>query len=307
MALSKHHMAMKAACVFLSIVAVANSEEASTTLSDEHPGLTSGALSYATLGELPEGAVLKAGELEISSAELDDELGNADASVRAQLAKNMLFLLEQLATGKLLLLETEASGAGDSAPDASEKDVIQKHLEKTVGNIEVTDEEVARFYEENKDMCGGASLDQIKDQLEDYVLGQKKQDAVNEYIRTMGQRVEIALSADWVKEQAKLALDNPVDKARGSGKPSLIDFGSTGCRPCDMMAPILEKLETQYEGKLNVLFIHVREEQILAARYGIQSIPVQIFFDRDGKEIYRHTGFYPQDEIEKRLKEMGVE
>jgi len=45
---------------------------------------------------------------------------------------------------------------------------------------------------------------------------------------------------------------------------------------------------------------------VLAARYGIGSIPVQVLFDKDGKERFRHVGFFPQDEIEKKLAEMGV-
>ena len=97
-------------------------------------------------------------------------------------------------------------------------------------------------------------------------------------------------------------MDNPVDKVRNSGKPSLVDFGSKGCRPCDMLAPILKTLEKKYEGKANVIFISVREEQILASRYGIRSIPVQIFFDKNGKEVFRHTGFWPQAELEKKLR-----
>jgi thioredoxin 1 len=109
-----------------------------------------------------------------------------------------------------------------------------------------------------------------------------------------------------VKDQATLARDNPVDRARMSGRPSLVDFGATGCRPCDMMAPILADLKKKYHDELNVIFVHVRKEQILAARYGVQGIPEQVFFDRDGKEVFRHTGFFPQDEIEKKLKAMGV-
>ena len=72
------------------------------------------------------------------------------------------------------------------------------------------------------------------------------------------------------------------------------------------IAPILKDLEAKYKDKLNVLFVHVREKQILAARYGIETIPVQIFFDRTGKEVFRHVGFWPQAEIEKKLAEMGV-
>jgi len=73
-----------------------------------------------------------------------------------------------------------------------------------------------------------------------------------------------------------------------------------------MLAPILETLKEEYEGKAKVIFISVREEQILAARYGIRSIPVQIFFDKDGREVFRHTGFWPQEELEKKLADMGV-
>lgn len=115
------------------------------------------------------------------------------------------------------------------------------------------------------------------------------------------------MAASWVKEQAVLAQDNQVDKVRVSKKPSLVDFGADGCQPCDMMTPVLASLRDKYAGKLNVLFVHVQTEQILAARYGIQSIPVQIFFDKNGKEVFRHTGFFPQNEIENKLSEMGVE
>ncbi len=102
-------------------------------------------------------------------------------------------------------------------------------------------------------------------------------------------------------------MDNPLDKARTSGKPTMVDFGSTGCTPCEMMVPVLKALETEYAGKANVLFVHVGENQVLAARYGVQTIPLQVFFDRDGKEVSRHVGFFPQDKIEARLSQLGAE
>jgi thioredoxin 1 len=74
-----------------------------------------------------------------------------------------------------------------------------------------------------------------------------------------------------------------------------------------MLAPILETLKGKYAGKLNVVFVHVGQEQILAARYGIVSIPTQFFYDKDGKEVFRHVGFIPQQDIEKKLAEMGVQ
>lgn len=41
-------------------------------------------------------------------------------------------------------------------------------------------------------------------------------------------------------------------------------------------------------------------------RYGIDAIPTQIFFDKEGKEVFRHTGFFPQEQIEKKLSELGA-
>jgi len=117
----------------------------------------------------------------------------------------------------------------------------------------------------------------------------------------------ITLSAAWAKEAAALARDNPVDKARLSGKPSVVDFGASGCVPCKKMAPILKTLAKTYDGRANVVFVHVDQEPILTARYRVTEIPVQAFFDKEGREIHRHLGFLPEKEIVKRLKEMGVE
>jgi thioredoxin 1 len=72
------------------------------------------------------------------------------------------------------------------------------------------------------------------------------------------------------------------------------------------MAPILESLRREYEGKANVIFVHVGEQQVLASRYGIRAIPVQVFFDRSGQEVSRHVGFFAEDDIKAKLREAGV-
>ena len=275
---------------------------------DVYPSLASGSLSYAKLSDLPAGMVLKTEGLAIRETDLAAQMGKAPQEMQAQLKKNAFFLLENLATRQLLVLLAKAKTPEATAASSSdEQTMIQQYLKGLVANVQTSEAEIAKFYEENKDACGGATLDQVKDQLKQLVLQQKQQDLVNEHVRTLGQRMSLEVSAVWTKEQSVLAKDNPVDKARSSGKPSLVDFGSTGCRPCDMLAPILETLKQKYAGKVNVLFIHVGQEQILAARYGIQSIPMQFFFDKDGKEVFRHVGFWPQVEIEKKLAEMGVQ
>jgi len=276
-------------------------------VSDLYPGLTTGAMAFASTSTLPEGVLLKAGKLVINGKELSEEIAGADEKMQPALRKNAFFVLEQMATFKLLLSEagTAAAKSGDDISQKKEQAIIQDHLRSLMKSLEVTDKEILDFYNGNTEMFGGASLVQVKPQIRQFLLQQKQQELVNERIRTIGRRMPIEISAPWLKVQAALAKDNPVDKARASGRSSLVDFGSTGCVPCDMMAPILETLREKYKDKVNVLFIHVGEEPILASRYGVQSIPIQIFFDKTGKEFFRHVGFFPQDQIETKISEMG--
>ncbi|MCF8127297.1 MAG: thioredoxin family protein [Deltaproteobacteria bacterium] len=150
-------------------------------------------------------------------------------------------------------------------------------------------------------------FDQVKGSIEQFLLQQKKQEFLDAHINALGEKAHIRLNRDWVKKQAQLALNNPVDQARMTGKPTLAEFGASGCIPCDMMQPILENLRKKYPGKLSVIFIHVKENQMLAARFGIRAIPVQVFYDGKGKEVFRHQGFYAEAEVLKQLKKMGVE
>ncbi len=91
------------------------------------------------------------------------------------------------------------------------------------------------------------------------------------------------------------------------GMVTMIDLGAKKCIPCKMMAPILAKMEKQFEGKAAIVFIDVWEYTEQARRFGIRAIPTQIFFNEDGKEIYRHVGFMDENAIVNQLKKMGVE
>jgi thioredoxin 1 len=289
--------------------AEAAAEDVPPTVQSVYPTLTSGALSLAVLKDLPEGILLKAGELEITSESIAGIITAQPEQTREDFEKNAFFILEQEATGAILTdLARKASPA--SGPETAPQDenvLLERFFEKEVfKTIEATDDEVKIFYEANKDMFGGATQGQVGASIKTYLISQKKQEKASNYIQTLGRQTPIHVSSAWVKKQAALAYDNPVDKARQSQRPSLVDFGASGCKPCDMMTPILDALGKKYAGKLNVVFVHVREHQILASRYGIQSIPVQVFYDKDGKEVFRHTGFFAQDEIEKKLKEIEV-
>ncbi|MBN1867544.1 thioredoxin family protein [Candidatus Sumerlaeota bacterium] len=302
------------AVAFLAIASISPAPTASAesqgtttqTVGGVYPALVGGALSYAILDDLPRGRILESGSLTISEGDLESSLATLPADVQEEMRRNLASLLEQRATRDLLLrLAKEQSEKGAGA-NTDEDASIREYLEKAVGDIQVGDAEVAKFYEDNKDMCGGLPLDQIEGELKQYMLQKKRREAVNEHIRTLGRRRRIVVSAGWIKQQAAPAMDNAVDKARASGRPTLVDFGADGCGPCDMMTPIIEDIKAKYDGKMNVEFVHVREQPVLAARYGIESIPVQVLFDKGGKEVWRHTGFIPQVKIEDLIEKVGV-
>jgi hypothetical protein len=73
-----------------------------------------------------------------------------------------------------------------------------------------------------------------------------------------------------------------------------------------MMAPILDELEKEYAGKMDVEFIDVWKNPDAGAQFGVEMIPTQIFFDASGKERFRHTGFFAKEDILAKWKELGV-
>ena len=82
------------------------------------------------------------------------------------------------------------------------------------------------------------------------------------------------------------------EKSLKEGKLMMVDFWAAWCGPCRMLAPMVDDLAAQYEGKVVVGKVNVDEEQELAIRYGVMSIPTVIFF-KDGKEIDRKVGVMP--------------
>jgi len=88
--------------------------------------------------------------------------------------------------------------------------------------------------------------------------------------------------------------------------PRLVDLGAGKCASCKMMTAILDELKTTCDGKLDVVFVDVWENQQAGQQYGIRMIPTQIFYDAAGKELFRHEGFFSKEDILAKWKELGV-
>ncbi len=90
------------------------------------------------------------------------------------------------------------------------------------------------------------------------------------------------------------------------GMVTMVDIGAKACSPCKMMAPIMEKMEKVYRDKAAIIFIDVWVNPGQAPRFGVSTIPTQIFYDANGKEVYRHVGFLSEEAIVAQLQKMGV-
>jgi thioredoxin 1 len=88
------------------------------------------------------------------------------------------------------------------------------------------------------------------------------------------------------------------------GMVTVVDLGAKTCIPCKMMAPILVELEKEYRGKAAVVFIDVREDYDAAKKFGIRAIPTQIFYDKTGREVWRHEGFMDKKALADQLNKL---
>jgi len=101
-------------------------------------------------------------------------------------------------------------------------------------------------------------------------------------------------------------IDDVLKKAKKEGKVVMLEIGSVGCVPCDMMKPVMEKLSNQYRGKIEVVFIDIKFDRKAVSRFGVYMIPTQVFLDKNGKEFYRHIGYLTYEEIVPVLKKAGI-
>ena len=124
--------------------------------------------------------------------------------------------------------------------------------------------------------------------------------------------VTLLLVAFTVISCKKSNTENSNQTSGVSGKDSVkykiefVELGSVNCIPCKKMQPVMKSIEEKYKGLVKVTFHDVWKDEAPAKKYGIDLIPTQVFLDDKGKEIMRHEGFYPEDEIDKFLQSQEV-
>lgn len=116
----------------------------------------------------------------------------------------------------------------------------------------------------------------------------------------------IALSISSFAQDARISNQTETDL---NYKVTFVELGSVRCIPCQQMQPVMKAIEEKYPDQVKVVFYDVwtPEGKPWATTYKINVIPTQVFLDAEGKEFFRHEGFFPEEEIVKILKTKGVE
>jgi len=111
-------------------------------------------------------------------------------------------------------------------------------------------------------------------------------------------------------EESAVASETTSNKNVGpvEHRVTFVEIGSVNCIPCRMMQPVMREIEREFPVQVRVVFhdVWTPAGRPYAQKYGIQAIPTQVFLDKNGKEYYRHIGFFPKEEVVKILKMKGV-
>ena len=89
-------------------------------------------------------------------------------------------------------------------------------------------------------------------------------------------------------------------------KYAMIEFGGRHCIPCRKMQPILSELAGEYGDTISIANVFVQKQMNLGRHYKIRLIPTQVIFDKGGKEIFRHTGFWEKSQILTKWRELKI-
>lgn len=107
-------------------------------------------------------------------------------------------------------------------------------------------------------------------------------------------------------EKGQVLGTNRLDVDFAAYKVTFIEIGADRCIPCRKMQPIMKEVAAEFAEDVQVVFYDVWKDPEPGRKYGIQLIPTQVFVDSTGKEVDRHVGFFPKEELAAILVKQGA-
>ena len=106
--------------------------------------------------------------------------------------------------------------------------------------------------------------------------------------------------------KGEVLVTNRLDIDFSKYQVTFLELGADRCIPCKKMQPIMKEIAAAFPDRVQVVFYDVWKDPVPAEKYGVQLIPTQVFLDQKGKEIARHVGLFPKEEILELLKKHGI-
>jgi len=130
------------------------------------------------------------------------------------------------------------------------------------------------------------------------IIGFSSKDEMNKYAANLMQKQASAATI----HSGRNIIDSLYNYTKSDleYKITFLEFGATGCSACKRMESVMHSIKTNYPNHIHVVFrnVSIKENLELMKYYGIASIPTQIFLNKKGEEIFRHTGYISADDIE---------
>jgi thioredoxin 1 len=250
----------------------------------------------------------------ITVAQFDRELAKIPSPFQEVFREEPQQYLEQMVIKAVMLQEARRSGV-KADPAAKGEDIelsiIQNLVKKEVlDKIQVDPKEIEEVYKQHQDQMGKKPLNEVSPMIEAAIRELKGKEKIEEYVASLKNRARIEVDESRLKDVTAAPpstnTKEEFNQALKSGKPVLVDFGANSCMPCRQLRPILKEIEKEYAEKAKILIIDVYKYQDLAREYRVQLIPTLIFFDKTGKEVFRHVGAWDKTSIVGKLKEAGA-
>jgi len=274
-------------------------------VAEVYPNFADGILAGAQLEELDGNTILASEDLVITKEDYRGEMMKYMNDDEVDESPYGFYVLQHMATDRIIKGQV-AKESGSNPGDRDWDQQVQRFIAEITEKARPSEAELLSFYEDHQDLMEGASFEEVKKDLEEFLTLDRQEAVFTDYLIHFGDTVSLRLEKSWTQERVAQFKTNPIDKVLGKGKAVLVDFYADWCGPCKMIKPHIEAIKESYGDQLTVVTVNVDAEPFLAARHKAQNIPLLLFYDAAGNLVTRQEGALRKEDINHELQKIGV-